>query len=75
MTSRSSRGENRGRTLRYHHVVRELTRLGDWRGRALELELPLARLAAAGHAGAAIVMQRLSAGLILAAARVRLSPG
>jgi hypothetical protein len=69
------RGENRGRALRYHHVVREWTRLGDWRGRALELKLPLAGLAAAGHAGAAIVMQRLSDGLILAAARVRLSPG
>jgi hypothetical protein len=69
------RGENRGRTLRYHHVVRELTRLAQWRGRALDLELPLARLNAAGRAGAAILVQRLSDGVILAAARVRLPPG
>ena len=68
------RGENRGRTLRYRHVVRELTRLGDWRGHALEVELPLARLAAAGRAGAAILMQRLNDGAILAAARVTLQP-
>jgi hypothetical protein len=68
------RGENRGRTLRYHHVVRALTRLGYWRGQALELEVPLARLGAAGRAGAAILLQRLSDGVILAAARVPLRP-
>jgi hypothetical protein len=69
------RGENRGRTLRYHHVVRELTRLAHWDGRALNVELPLARLAAAGRAGAVILVQRLSDGVILAAARVRLPAG
>jgi hypothetical protein len=69
------RGENRGRTLRYHHVVRELTRLADWDGRALAVELPLARLDAAGRAGAAILVQRLSDGVILAAARVPLAQG
>jgi hypothetical protein len=69
------RGENRGRTLRYHQVVRELTRLAHWDGRALAVELPLARLDAAGRAGAAILVQRLSDGVILAAARVQLPPG
>jgi hypothetical protein len=68
------RGENRGRTLRYHHVVREVTRLARWDGQALALELPLARLEAAGRAGAAILVQRVSDGLILAAARVPLPP-
>jgi hypothetical protein len=68
------RGENRGRTLRYHHVVRELTRLGYWQGRAMELELPLGQLIAAGRDGAAILLQRQSDGVILAAARVRLPP-
>lgn len=67
------RGENRGRTLRYHHVVRELTRLANWHGRALEIALPLARLEAAGRAGAAILMQRLKDGVVLAAARIPLS--
>jgi hypothetical protein len=69
------RGENRGQTLRYHHVVRELTRLSDWNGGALDLELPLARLGAAGRAGAAILVQRLSDGAILTAAHVPLLPG
>jgi hypothetical protein len=69
------RGENRGRTLRYHHVVRELTKLAHWHGRALDAELPLARLRGAGRAGAAILVQRLSDGVILAAAHVRLARG
>jgi hypothetical protein len=69
------RGENRGRTLRYHHVVRELTRLTDWHGEALELALPLAALDAAGRAGAAILVQRLSDGAILAATRIALASG
>ena len=69
------RGENRGRTLSYYHVVRELTRLGDWHGRAAEFDLPLARLSADGRDGAAILVQRLSDGMILAAARVSLLPG
>jgi hypothetical protein len=56
-------------------VVRELTRLADWDGRALAVELPLARLDAAGRAGAAILVQRLSDGVILAAARVPLAQG
>jgi hypothetical protein len=68
------RGENRGRTLRYHHVARELSRLARWHGDALEVSLPLARLAAEGRAGAAILVQRSSDGAILAAARVPL-PG
>jgi hypothetical protein len=70
-----ARGENRGRTLRYHHVVRELTRLAYWRGRAIELDLPVARLSAAGRDGAAILVQRLSDGAILAATRLLLKPG
>jgi hypothetical protein len=70
-----ARGENRGRTLRYHHVVRELTRVGDWHGRAVALELPLAALGAAGRDGAAVLVQRVSDGAILAAARLPLVPG
>jgi hypothetical protein len=67
------RGENSGRTLRYHHVVRELNRFADWHGRALEIVMPLAALDAAGRTGAAILVQRLSDGVILAAARIDLS--
>jgi hypothetical protein len=69
------RGENRGRTLRYHQVVREVTRLGDWHGGAIELALPLSALGAAGRDGAAIVVQRLGDGAILSAARWSPPPG
>ncbi len=55
--------------------MRELTRLALWHGRPLEINLPLAPLQAAGRAGAAILVQRLSDGVILAAAHVRLAQG
>ena len=67
------RGENSGKTLRYHHVVRELAGVGIWHGRPIEVGLPLGELAA-GRGGAAILLQRLSDGVILAAARVRFPP-
>jgi hypothetical protein len=70
-----ARGENRGRTLRYHHVVRDLSRVGDWHGDAVELDLPLAALSAAGRDGAAVLVQRLSDGAILAGLRLSLMPG
>jgi hypothetical protein len=65
----------RGENLRYHHVVRELAPVGNWHGRPIEVGLPLGELAAAGRNGAAILLQRLSDGVIVAAARVRLLPG
>jgi hypothetical protein len=68
------RGENRGRTLRYHQVVRELSQLGHWQGRAIEFALPLVALGAAGRDGAAVLVQRLSDGAILAATRLALTP-
>jgi hypothetical protein len=69
------RGENRGRTLRYHQVVRELSQLGQWHGGAIEFDLPLAALGAAGRDGAAVLVQRLRDGAILAATRLSLTPG
>ena len=62
------RGENRGRTLRYHNVVRDLVALGEWHGRAATFAVPAARWRAAGRSGVAILVQRDSDGAILAAA-------
>lgn len=62
-----ARGENAGRTLRYHHVVRELIELGRWRGESEAFELPVARLSSEGRDGIAIVLQRERDGAILAA--------
>jgi hypothetical protein len=38
------RGENHGRTLTYHNVVRRWVKLGDWRGQAASYSVPLADL-------------------------------
>lgn len=57
-------GENRGRTLPHRNVVRELTRLGGWTGKAAAFELP------AGTEPAyrtAILVQGASGGPIIAA--------
>lgn len=35
------RGENRGREVSYANIVRGLMRVGDWRGQAVNLELPM----------------------------------
>ena len=69
------RGENRGQTLRYHNVVREISGLGDWDGTALTLPLPLERLAAERRDGAAVLVQRKADGAILTARRIDLAPG
>jgi hypothetical protein len=66
------RGENRGRVIRYHNVVREITRLGQWSGDAVELALPLQRLAADGRDSVAVLVQRSGTGDILAASQVDL---
>jgi hypothetical protein len=66
------RGENRGRVIRYHNVVREVTSLGRWSGEVVELPLPLKRLAAEGRDDAAVVVQRPGTGEILAADRIQL---
>ena len=38
------RGENHGRTLTYHNVVRRRVKLGDWNGQAASFSMPLADL-------------------------------
>ena len=40
LTVTVTRGENRGRTVPHHNVVRELVRLGSWTGRARTFRLP-----------------------------------
>ena len=65
------RGENSGKTLTYHKSVRELVELGSYDGEAMMADLPLARLAADGRDGAAVLVQR-DDGAIIGAARVEL---
>jgi hypothetical protein len=56
-------GENQGRTVRYHNVVRELDRLGTWSGRPHIYSQPQA---SAGDLKSAILVQAKDGGRILA---------
>ncbi|CAL1691044.1 hypothetical protein MMB232_01179 [Brevundimonas subvibrioides] len=60
------RGENGGRTLPHAAVVRELVRLGDWRGRTVGYRLPAATRPGLATA---VLVQAPDGGPILSAAR------
>jgi hypothetical protein len=51
------RGENKGRTVTYHNVVRRWIRLGDWTGKANAWSVPLQTLKGDGIDEAAILLQ------------------
>ena len=59
------RGENAGRTLPHKNVVRELTLLGRWDGRAASFPAP----AGGDELAEAALVQAAGAGPILAAAK------
>ncbi len=61
------RGENRGKTLIYHNVVRQMVPIGAWRGDAIEVELPKSDLME-GYDGCTAILQVDGAGEILGAA-------
>ena len=51
------RGENSGRSVTYTNVVRAMTRLGDWAGKAASFEVPLAQTQGADSDGYAVILQ------------------
>jgi hypothetical protein len=51
------RGENRGRTITYHNVVRRWLKLGDWTGKANSWSVPLQALKGDGIDQAAVLVQ------------------
>ena len=61
-----ARGENGGRTLPHANVVRELVRLGQWRGETVGFALPPARTAGLATA---VLVQAPQGGVILGAGR------
>jgi len=69
------RGENSDRTITYHRVVRDIVRIGWWKGDPLELPLQLADLRDGGRDGCAIIVQKGSHGQILGAAEMNFAPG
>jgi hypothetical protein len=51
------RGENRGRELTYHNVVRNLLKVGDWNGSAGSWTVPLENLSREGVDAAVVYVQ------------------
>ena len=66
------RGENSGRILRYHNVVRGMTQIGTWTGRPLDIVTKAADMPAQGRDSCAVIVQSLKTGRILGAARLDL---
>ncbi len=67
------RGENAGKTLTYHNVVREIRRLDTWHGEDLSIMLPIKDLRMGGRDGCAVIVQREGNGSIIGAARLALT--
>jgi hypothetical protein len=65
------RGENAGRTVTYHNVVRDVMPIGMWSGKHMTVRLDRQSLAQRGHDAdemLAVVLQRGQAGMIIGAA-------
>ena len=65
------RGENHGRKITYYNVVRELTPVGKWSGKAMTLKLPRADLMRPGTDGCTVLLQLEDSGPIIGAAEMR----
>jgi len=65
-----TRGENRGRSLSYHNVVRELTPIGRWAGEKMLLKLPKKQIMQRGADGCVILLQNGDGGPIIASAEM-----
>ena len=61
-------GENRGRTLKFYNVVRELTPIGMWNGKAATIRLDRDAIAQPGVESFAVLLQSGKAGPIVGAA-------
>jgi len=64
------RGENAGRTISYHNVVREMTPIGMWHGEAVSVDLPKSDVRSRGYDGCAVLLQAGNAGPIIGAAEL-----
>ena len=66
------RGENTGKIITYHNIVRNIRAIGKWNGEAKTIELDLADMRAEGRDGCALLVQQDGYGPILAALEVML---
>jgi hypothetical protein len=56
------RGENRGRSVTYANVVRDMVKIGEWRGEPLKLDVPVAIAKQQGADGYVVLLQGASGG-------------
>jgi len=63
-------GENKGRTLAYTNIVRNLKAVGLWKGEAVTLKLPRKALSGGPHDGLVVLLQRDRYGQIVGATMV-----
>ena len=66
------RGENRGRKLRNYNVVRQLSRVATWRGKALDMAVTVPEMVPGGGQACAVLVQSKETGRILGAAALSL---
>ncbi len=66
------RGENRGRNLRNYNVVRRLSRIATWRGKALDMPVTVPDMVLGGGRACAVLVQSTETGRILGAAALGL---
>lgn len=69
-TTEIGKGENRGRTLSYHNVVRSMKQVATWEGKPTDLVVNIAEEIAAGYNNCAVLLQAGEGGRILAAAKL-----
>ena len=70
-TVKIARGENRGRTITYHQVVRDMTPIGHWKGKKMVIRLPKHHLQKRDADGCTVLLQQDTAGPVLAAAEMK----
>lgn len=66
-------GENSGRVITYHNVVRGFSAVGKWSGDAVTLELPARGVPGEATDGVAVWVQTGDPGPVLGAAQIKLS--
>lgn len=62
------RGENGGKTITYHNVVRHMMPVGTWSGQPMTLKLPISHLLRGDADGCVVLLQQGVGGPILGAA-------
>jgi hypothetical protein len=64
-------GENEGRNITYHNIVRDVRAIGIWKGQPVSLELPRADSLTAPSDAVAVILQEGGYGRIIGAALAR----